>query len=194
MNAADKEHGVSARAMNPSLLLVDDSFPLREHLSKALKRRGYDVVTAADYDSAMAIARQRTFDRAVLDLRMPGPSGLDLLRELRAIQPHIKVVMLTGFGSIANTVEAMRLGAVNYVPKPANADDILTAFGVAEIGTPTAASAQGDSTEKTPSLAQAEWEHIQRVLNDCRGNISQTAFRLGITRRSLQRKLRKYAP
>ena len=180
--------------MKSSLLLVDDSFSLREHLSKALTRRGYNVATAVDYASAMAIARERTFEKAVLDLRMPGPSGLELLRDLQSLQPAIKVVILTGFGSIATTVDAMRLGAVNYVPKPANADDVLAAFGPPEGEAEASEVTPVLDVAKTPSLAQAEWEHIQRVLNDCKGNISQTAHRLGITRRSLQRKLRKYAP
>jgi two-component system response regulator RegA len=184
----------AATTMTTRILIVDDNFSLREQLSRAFRRRGYDVATAVDYDSAMELAKQHTFDQAVLDLRMPGPSGLDLLRDLRALQPEVKAVILTGFGSIANTVEAIRLGAVNYVPKPANADDIIAAFGPnkqpSTIDPPTVAT----RPESTPSLAQAEWEHIQRVLNDCHGNISQAALRLGITRRSLQRKLRKLAP
>ncbi|HWA99610.1 MAG TPA: response regulator [Pirellulales bacterium] len=182
-------------ALMKRLLLVDDSFSLREHLSKAFKRRGYEVMTAVDYDSAMTLAQQQPFDQAVVDLRMPGPSGLELLRDLRSLQPNIQVVILTGFGSIANTVEAMRLGAVNYVPKPANVDDILAAFRAADPECKANVPAlPNHSAERTPSLAQAEWEHMQRVLSDCNGNISQTALRLGITRRSLQRKLRKYAP
>jgi len=177
----------------PRMLVVDDSASLREQLLRAFQRRGFDVATACDYESALSLVRQQPFDRAVVDLRMPGPSGLDLLRELRLLLPEIEVVILTGFGSIANALEAVRLGAVNYVSKPANADDILAAFDAQTVtATPeTSAVAEG---ETTPSLARAEWEHIQRVLVDCDGNISQAAFRLGISRRSLQRKLRKLAP
>lgn len=175
----------------PKLLVVDDAASLREQLLRAFQRRGYEVHVAVDHGSAMELARQFRFDQAVVDLRMPGPSGLDVLRDLLALQPEMRVVILTGFGSIPNALEAVRLGAVNYVSKPANVDEIIAAFGAA----PEVAATQMTAVaESTPSLARAEWEHIQRVLSDCNGNISQTAFRLGISRRSLQRKLRKLAP
>lgn len=128
---------------------------------------------------------------AVVDLRMPGESGMKLLAELRKRSPSTKVVMLTGFGSISNAVEALRLGAVNYVSKPAHADEILAAFDHKDEDSLSIAL---DQSADSPSLAQAEWEHIQRVLGDCGGNISQAAHRLNISRRSLQRKLRKQAP
>ena len=123
---------------------------------------------------------------AVLDLRMPGGGGLELLKELRRQDPSTRVLMLTGYGSISTAVEAVREGAVGYLPKPADADEILAALN----GTNTAKQ----SGVETPSLARAEWEHIQRVLTDCGGNISEAARRLGIHRRSLQRKLHKYPP
>jgi two-component system response regulator RegA len=123
---------------------------------------------------------------AVLDLRMPGGSGLELLRELKRQDPATRVLMLTGYGSIATAVEAVREGAIGYLPKPADADEILAALA----GANTAKERGID----TPSLARAEWEHIQRVLSDCGGNISEAARRLGIHRRSLQRKLHKYPP
>lgn len=178
------------------LLIVDDNASLCEQMMRAFHRRGYEVTTAYDYDSAMTLAKLQTFDRAVVDLRMPGPSGLELLRDLRSALPLIEVVILTGFGSIANALEAVRLGAVNYVAKPANADDIINAFGAGgATSEPIPERPRAAVTdEQTPSLARAEWEHVQRVLNDCDGNISQAAFRLGISRRSLQRKLRKLAP
>lgn len=174
------------------MLVVDDSASLRDQLLRAFQRRGLEVATACDYESALSLAREQSFDRAVVDLRMPGPSGLDLLRDLRSLLPKIEIVILTGFGSIANALEAVRLGAVNYVSKPANADDILAAFDAKPTAATTASSPM--PSEKTPSLARAEWEHIQRVLSDCGGNISQAAHRLGISRRSLQRKLQKFAP
>jgi two-component system response regulator RegA len=175
------------------MLVVDDSASLREQLLRAFQRRGYDVATAFDYESALALARQQPFDRAVVDLRMPGPSGLELLRDLRDVLPKIQIVILTGFGSIANALEAVRLGAVSYVSKPANADEILAAFETEAIVEPKRES-PAIVLDSTPSLARAEWEHIQRVLAECDGNISQAAFRLSISRRSLQRKLRKLAP
>jgi two-component system response regulator RegA len=123
---------------------------------------------------------------AVVDLKMPGKSGLELLLEIRRISPETRVVMLTGYGSITNAVEAIKLGAVNYVAKPVDADELLSAFGK---------QPQVPDEEFQPmSLAFAQWEHIQRVLADCDGNISEAARRLDIPRRTLQRKLKKNAP
>lgn len=173
----------------PSVLLVDDDDVLCGQLERAFARRGFDVRTAADADQALALARDDSPELAVVDLRMPGASGLELLRDLLALDATTRVVMLTGYGSIATAVEAIKLGAVNYVPKPAGIDDILAAFERSD--TPL----EPTSVEfEPPSLARAEWEHIQRVLADCGGNISEAARRLGIHRRSLQRKLQKYPP
>lgn len=172
-----------------NLLLVDDSAPFRERLARAFRERGFTVRTAANYDEAMSLARDEPPDLAVVDLRMPGPSGLNLVRDLTQLSARTRVLVLSGFGSISTAVDAIHLGAVNFLPKPADAEDILAAF---ERGTmapvPTASLAE------TPSLARAEWEHIHRVLADCGGNVSEAARRLGIHRRSLQRKLRKRAP
>ena len=127
---------------------------------------------------------------AVVDLRMPGRSGLEVVRDLKEVDSATKVVVLTGYGSIATAVDAVRLGATNYLPKPADADDIIAAFTRGD-----AQPLEGSPTEyKAPTLARAEWEHINRVLGDCGGNISEAARRLGIHRRSLQRKLQKYPP
>ncbi len=124
---------------------------------------------------------------ALVDLRMPGGSGLDLLTDLLARLPELRVVMLTGYGSIANAVEAVRRGAVNYLTKPADLDMILAAFA-------RSAEQEEDQAYAPLSLARAEWEHIQRVLEDCGGNISQAAHKLGLHRRTLQRKLQKFPP
>ncbi|QDU96006.1 response regulator transcription factor [Lignipirellula cremea] len=177
-------------ASDSTLLLVDDNDALRERLARALRDRGLVVTTAANYDQAMALAEGQPPARAVVDLRMPGKSGLELLRDLKARCPEIQVLVLTGFGSIATTVDAIRLGAANYLPKPADADDILAAFDRVQASIPQPATEPYD----TPSLARAEWEHIHRVMADCGGNLSEAARRLGIHRRSLQRKLRKRAP
>lgn len=174
----------------PSILLADDDAILRERLARSLERRGFDVRCAGDYDEALDLAHEDSPEFAVVDLRMPGRSGLELLRDLKAVDPSTEVIMLTGYGSIATAVDAVRLGAANYVPKPADADDIVAAF---ERGSNPAL--EGVSTEyQAPTLARAEWEHINRVLSDCGGNISEAARRLGIHRRSLQRKLQKYPP
>ena len=172
----------------PSLLLVDDDATYRERLAKAITARGYEVRTAPDAEAATYLAEADSPEFAVLDLRMPGESGLDLLRRLVAIDPTTKVLMLTGYGSIATAMEAVRLGAVNYLTKPVDVDDILAAFN------PEASSADAGADLETPSLARVEWEHIQRVLHDCDGNLSEAARRLGMHRRSLQRKANRKRP
>lgn len=173
-----------------TLLVVDDNETLRERVARAFSTRGFEVRTASNYDEALEEAKREAPDLAVVDLRMPGRSGLELLRDLKQLCPDAKIVMLTGFGSIATAVEAMRHGAHNYVSKPADTDDILRAFAKGESS--PAPPELGDY--QAPSLARAEWEHIHRVLDDCGGNISEAARRLGIHRRSLQRKLHKLAP
>ncbi len=175
------------RSGAPTLLLVDDDEVLRERLARALRERGVEVTTAAGGEEAIAFARRDAPEYAVVDLRMPGASGIEVLDALRAIDPATRVLMLTGYGSIATAVDATRRGAVGYLPKPADADEIVAAL------TGAAGPGPGEDFE-TPSLARAEWEHIQRVLSDCDGNVSETARRLGIHRRSLQRKLQKYPP
>jgi two-component system response regulator RegA len=194
----------------PSLLVVDDDDIFRERLGRAFVRRGYEVRTAGNYEEAVALSEEESAEFAVVDLRMPGrQSGLDVLRTLKRIDALTRVVMLTGYGSIATTVDAMRLGATNYLPKPADADDIIRAFersdakrgdaqngDAQELETPSEAGETAAEEERirAPTLARAEWEHIHRILADCDGNISEASRRLGIHRRSLQRKLQKFAP
>lgn len=182
------EDASPSRGDLPTMLVVDDNEPLRVQLSLAFERRGYAVRFAADTDEALVLARQESPEYAVIDLRMPGDNGLILLEKLIAIDPTTKILVLTGYGSISTAVSAMRLGAVNFLPKPANADDILAAFERADH--PEAPS----SYDETPSLARVEWEHIHRVLDECGGSLSEAARRLNMHRRTLQRKLRKSAP
>lgn len=173
-----------------SILLVDDTLILRDRLAMAMRQRGFRVQTAGSYEEAVEVFQHSPTDLAVLDLRMPGRSGLDLLRKLLQMQPETRVIILSGFGSIPASIDAVRAGAVNFLSKPADADDILAAFARGEQpSVPT-----GEVSFPAPSLARNEWEHIHRVLSDCGGNISEAARRLGIHRRSLQRKLRKRAP
>lgn len=178
-------------ASQPSIMLVDDSFVLRDRLALAFEDRGFRVVVAGDAEEAMHVYAREKTDLAVVDLRMPGRSGLTLIPDLKNIRPDVKILILSGFGSIATAIDAIRLGATNFLPKPADADDILNAFAKGESETPVPTE---ESAIPVPTLAQAEWEHIHRILSDCNGNISEAARRLGIHRRSLQRKLRKQAP
>lgn len=171
----------------PSLLLVDDDPVYRERLARAIAARGYDVRSAADAEEAVRLAEADSPELAVVDLRMPGASGLDLLARLKTIDATTQVLILTGYGSISTAMEAVRNGASNYLTKPVDVDEILAAFA------PDAAPA-GAADTATPSLALVEWEHIQRVLSDCGGNLSEAARRLGLHRRSLQRKVARVRP
>lgn len=175
----------------PSILIVDDDDTLRERLAGAFRARGFDARTAADYESARRAAVADAPEFAVVDLRMPGRSGLELIRELKAIDPETKIVVLTAYGSIATTIDAMKLGAIYYLQKPADVDDIMSAFQRGE-----APALEGDSSAEfaAPSLERVRWEHINRVLADCEGNVSEAARRLKLHRRSLQRILHKYPP
>lgn len=171
-------------------LVVDDDAAFRTRLVKALAARGHGAAGAGSVDEAVEVAAGFKPDSAVVDLKMPGgKSGLDLVPQLVAKYAGIQIVVLTGYGSIATAVEAVRNGAINYLSKPLDADQILAAFD------PDGEGHNGGTTaEGAPSLARVEWEHIQRILTDCDGNISLAARRLGIHRRSLQRKLSKLPP
>ena len=186
--------GASAREVSGQgkrILLVDDSFVLRDRLAEAFEERGFEVSVAGTADEGVEVFRRQPTDLAVVDLRMPGRSGLTVISQLKSINPEVKVLILSGFGSIATAIDAVKMGAVNFLPKPADADDILLAFSRSDADCDFVAT---DESIPVPTLAQAEWEHIHRVLADCGQNISEAARRLGIHRRSLQRKLRKRAP
>ena len=172
-----------------SILVVDDDDTLRSRLAAALRLRGYEASEASSEKQACAIATVDSPEYAVVDLRLGAESGLDVVRALKAIDAETKIVVLTGYGSIATAMEAVRLGASGYITKPADADDVLAAFARGD-----AAVAPHPPGYSAPSLARAEWEHINRVLADCDGNISEAARRLKIHRRSLQRKLQKRPP
>ena len=175
-----------------SVLVVDDDETYRTRLVRAFQAREYEAQGAPDGETAVALAKKESPELAVVDLRMPGISGLDVVRELKAIDAMTNIVVLTGYGSIATALEAVRLGATHYLTKPADVDDIVASWDRANQppGTPERRPAPEQSS--VPSLARAEWEHINRVLTDCGGNISQAARLLGLHRRSLQRKLSKY--
>lgn len=172
----------------PSILVVDDDARFRERLARAFTARGYDANEADSGESALELAKGDSPEYAVVDLRMPGMNGLELVKGLRTIDEATNIVVLTGYGSIATALEAVRLGATHYLTKPADVDEIIAAF--ARSGLPP--SSDVPFTSEPPSLARVEWEHIERVLADCGGNVSVAAKKLGLHRRSLQRKLSKY--
>ena len=178
MNDASVEDG-------RTLLVVDDDVTFRTRLVRAFRDRGLEVTSAGDYEEAIAAAQADTPEWALVDLRLPTRSGLDVVRSLKELDATTIIVVLTGYGSIATAVESIKLGAATYLTKPVDADQILATFNG------KVSSGAGQATYAVPSLARVEWEHIQRVLADCGGNLSQAARLLGIHRRSLQRKLSK---
>jgi two-component system response regulator RegA len=168
----------------PSLLLVDDDATFRAVLSRALEKRGFAVITADSVEQALPLAIANPPEYAVLDLKMDGASGLVLVKKLHELDPATRIVMLTGYASIATAVEAIKLGATQYLSKPANADEVVAAFGH-NAGTDIPLEAQLVTVERM------EWEYIQRVLRENGDNISATARILNMHRRTLQRKLSK---
>lgn len=170
-----------------SILLVDDDDVFRERLARALRDRGYNVTEAGDLHGVADAARDAQPDYALVDLRLPSGSGLDVVRILKRVTPQAVIVVLTGYGSIATALDAIALGAAHYLSKPAGVDEILAAF--TRQSSPAAVAPR--PAIPVPSLARVEWEHINRVLADVDGNVSEAARRLGIHRRSLQRKLSK---
>ena len=171
-------------AERPSLLLVDDDATFRAVLSRALDKRGFAVTAAENVEQALPIAAANPPEYAVLDLKMDGASGLVLVQKLHELDPATRIVMLTGYASIATAVEAIKLGATQYLSKPANADEIVAAFG-------HNASADIPLEAQPATVERLEWEHIQRILRENGDNISATSRILNMHRRTLQRKLSK---
>lgn len=169
----------------PCLLLVDDDPVFCRVLGLALERRGFRVVSSHDSLTALQLTQRKMPGYAVVDLNLGGDSGLRLIPCLIDLNPAIRIVVLTGYASLATAVDAIKLGAINYLAKPADADEVVAAFG-ATAGDPTA-----PISSHPLSINRLEWEHIQRVLHDNAGNISATARQLGMHRRTLQRKLAK---
>ncbi len=170
----------------PSLLLVDDDEVFCSVLARALERRGFQVRIAHSTEQGQLLAEQEPPEYAIIDLNMPGGSGLPLLGILKGLDENTRILVLTGYASIATAVEAIKLGAVHYLAKPADADEIVSAFE----------RTSGDSgvaiAPQPMSVDRLEWEHIQKVLADCDGNISAAARHLNMHRRTLQRKLKKH--
>lgn len=168
----------------PSLLLVDDDATLLSVLARAFSRRGYSVQGASCLAQAVALAQQESPEYALVDLKLGNDSGLAVVKALHDLDAATRIVVLTGYASIATAIEAIKLGATHYLPKPSSADEILAAFQKTE-GTV-------DADDLLPmSISRVEWEHINKVLAEHDGNVSATARALKMHRRTLQRKLAK---
>lgn len=175
----------SCNGDKPSFLLVDDDAALCDALARAFVARGFDVKTACSAEAACAQARACSPEYALIDLKLPDGSGLKLVSTLIGLDPHTRIVVLTGYGSIATAIEAIKLGATFYLAKPADADQIIAAFNH------QAGDDRAPPNPKPMSINRLEWEHIDRVLQEHKGNISETARALSMHRRTLQRKLAK---
>jgi len=170
-----------------SLLLVDDDKVWLQRLATAMDRRGFEVTMAGSIREAVEQARNTQPDYAVIDLRLEDGSGLDVVSALREVRPDGRIIMLTGYGNIATAVAAVKLGAVDYLSKPADADAIEAALLARDGENPA-------PPERPMSADRVRWEHIQRVYELCDRNVSETARRLNMHRRTLQRILAKHSP
>lgn len=166
-------------------LILDDDTTFASLLTRALGRRNFSCESANTSSEALQLVDKYYFVRAIVDLKLGADSGLQFIRELKVRQPDVAIVMLTGYSSISTAVEAVKLGAINYLCKPADANEILAAFNTED-------SAFAIDIDYSPiSVDRLEWEHIQKILQENDGNISATARALGMHRRTLQRKLQK---
>jgi two-component system, response regulator RegA len=170
-----------------TLLIVDDDAPLCQRLARAMERRGFLVTTADSVASGVAAVSDHPPAFAVVDLRLADGSGLEIVKTLRKARPGARIVMLTGYGNIATAVAAVKAGALDYLPKPADADAVERALLASEASLPP-------PPEDPMSADRVRWEHIQRVFEQCDRNVSETARRLKMHRRTLQRILGKHAP
>lgn len=170
-----------------TLLIVDDDEPLCQRLARAMERRGFIVRTAESVAAGVAAATEHPPVFAVVDMRLADGSGLDVVKALRKFRPNARIVMLTGYGNIATAVAAVKAGAVDYLPKPVDADAVERALLATETALPP-------PPEDPMSADRVRWEHIQRVFEQCDRNVSETARRLKMHRRTLQRILGKHAP
>ena len=169
------------------LLLVDDDEPFVKRLARAMEKRGFQAETAESVAAGKAIAQNRPPAYAVVDLRLEDGNGLDVVEVLRDRRPDCRIVVLTGYGAIATAVAAVKIGAIDYLSKPADADDVTNALL-------QRADAHPAPPENPMSADRVRWEHIQRVYEMCDRNVSETARRLSMHRRTLQRILAKRSP
>lgn len=176
--------------MNDTLLVIDDDATFNGVLVRALERRGLAARGATSVDAALALAQELQPSRVILDLNLDGKSGLALIPQLLAMVPESRIVVLTGYASIATAVDAIKLGAIQYLAKPVEVNAILAAFSAGKT-VEAAPECEAIAPDQPLSVDRLEWEHIQRVLRENDGNISATARALNMHRRTLQRKLFK---
>ncbi|NKB50597.1 MAG: ActR/PrrA/RegA family redox response regulator transcription factor [Alphaproteobacteria bacterium] len=180
-------HGTASSSDDMTLLIVDDEQNLRNQLAKAMERRGFIVAAAESVAEGKQLALANRPKYAVVDLRLGDGSGLEVVEVLRQTRGDVRVIVLTGYGNIATAVAAVKAGAIDYLPKPADADQVAAALLSDEQALPP-------PPERPMSADRVRWEHIQRVYEQCNRNVSETARRLNMHRRTLQRILAKHAP
>ena len=173
--------------MNKDLLIVDDDLPFRERLSKSMEKKGFIVESFSDTISSSLRIKEKKFDFAIVDMRLEGGSGLELIKLIKNISPSTRSLLLTGYGNIATAVAAIKSGAIDYLPKPAEINQIYEALISSKDILPP-------PPENPMTADRVRWEHIQRVFIQCGRNVSETARRLRMHRRTLQRILNKHAP
>ena len=173
--------------MNMRLLIVDDDLPFRERLTRSMEKKGFEVVSSPGFKDSLLKVTEKNFDYAVVDMRLEDGSGLELVKEFQKISPQTKSLLLTGYGNIATAVAAIKSGAIDYLPKPAEIEQIYDALTNSKEVLPP-------PPENPMTADRIRWEHIQRVFIQCNRNVSETARRLRMHRRTLQRILNKHAP
>ena len=173
--------------MNKDLLIVDDDLPFRDRLSRSMEKKGFEVESYSDYASSVKRVKEKKFNFAIVDMRLGDGSGLELIKLINSISPETRSLLLTGYGNIATAVAAIKSGAIDYLPKPAEIDQIYDALTNSKEVLPP-------PPENPMTADRIRWEHIQRVFVQCNRNVSETARRLRMHRRTLQRILNKHAP
>tara|TARA_B100001175_G_C19439968_1_gene605708 strand:- start:761 stop:1288 length:528 start_codon:yes stop_codon:yes gene_type:complete len=173
--------------MNKSLIIVDDDSPFRQRLSKSMEKKGFIVESFSNSKSSAERIKQKNFDYAIVDMRLEDGSGLELIKMIKSVSPETRSLLLTGYGNIATAVAAIKSGAVDYLPKPSEVEQIYNALtSLKDILPPP--------PENPMTADRVRWEHIQRVFIQSNRNVSETARRLRMHRRTLQRILNKHAP
>ena len=173
--------------MNKELLIVDDDLPFRDRLSKSMEKKGFVVESYSDSKSTLQRIKEKNFNFAIVDMRLEDGSGLELIKLIKSLNPSTRSLLLTGYGNIATAVAAIKSGAIDYLPKPAEINQIYEALISSKDVLPP-------PPENPMTADRIRWEHIQRVFIQCKRNVSETARRLRMHRRTLQRILNKHAP